>query len=89
MTHNNLGSTPLLLDIASVGGWDALDNWDNRTWDINEMLYKGIVMKLGSWSESLSGFTATTMNYLANMHDATQFLKKSTVDLIGNVIRTA
>ena len=76
MTHNNLGSTPLLLDIASVGGWDALDNWDNRTWDINEMLYKGIVMKLGSWSESLSRFTATTMNYLANMHDAIQFLKK-------------
>ena len=41
-----LGSTPLLLDIASVGGWDALDNWDNRTWNINEMLYKGNVMKL-------------------------------------------
>ena len=36
------GTTPLLLDIASVGGWDALDNWDNSTWDINEMLYKVI-----------------------------------------------
>ena len=44
-----LGSTPLLLDIASVGGWDALDNWDNRTWNINEMLYKGNVMKHTSW----------------------------------------
>ena len=76
MTHNYLGSTPLLLDIASVGGWDALDNWDNRTWDINEMLYKGIVMKLGSWGESLSEHTTTTINYLANMHDAIQLLKK-------------
>ena len=48
--HNNflIGSTPLLLDIASVGGWDALDNWDNRTWNINEMLYKGYVIKLAS-----------------------------------------
>ena len=76
LTHNYLGSTPLLLDIASVGGWDALDNWDNRTWDINEMLYKGIVMKLGSWGESLSEYTETTINYLAHMHDAIQFLKK-------------
>ena len=89
MTHNYLGSTPLLLDIASVGGWDALDNWDNRTWDINEMLYKGIVMKLGSWGESLFEHTTTTINYLANMHDAIQLLKKGTVDLKGNVIRTA
>lgn len=66
ITHNYSGSTPLLLDIASVGGWDALDNWDNRTWDINEMLYKGIVMKCRSWGESLSKHTATTINYLAN-----------------------
>lgn len=37
---NDRGTTPLLADIASVGGWQALDNWDRGSWDIDNMLYK-------------------------------------------------
>ena len=29
-------------DINAVGGWDALDNWDNSTFDLNEMLFNVI-----------------------------------------------
>ena len=33
------GTTPLLSDIASVGGWQALDNWNRESWDMSNMLY--------------------------------------------------
>ena len=39
---NQKGTGPLLLDINAVGGWDALDNWDNATFDLDDMLFKVI-----------------------------------------------
>jgi len=34
---NQKGTGPLLMDIDEVGGWAALDNWDNATFDLNDM----------------------------------------------------
>jgi predicted metalloendopeptidase len=39
---NEKGTEPLLVDINDAGGWDALANWNNVTFDFTTMLYRVI-----------------------------------------------